>query len=210
LHVTEVPALDLQVPLWQVSTPLHALPSLHEVPSATGECDTAPLASQPSAVHGFLSSMVAIADPLQLPPEQVPAVVPTPPAQEAAPQAKVLFVCVTCPVVALQLSVVQTFPSSMAAVVPTWQDPEALQKLAPIPCVAEHEAAVLQAVLQQMPAPFAVLAQKPEAQSVATAQVLPTGSLSPHLLLWVLHATLLQSAELAQVVLQLAAVASQT
>ena len=154
--------------------------------------------------------MVVVTDPLQLPDEQVPAVVPMPPLQEAAPQDAVLFVCVTCPVVALQLSVVQTFPSSIAAVVPTWQDPDALQKLAPTPWVAEQEAGVLHAVLQQMPAPFAVLAQKPEAQSVPTAQVLPTGSLSPHLLLCVLQATLLQSAALAQVVLQLAAVVSQT
>src|SRR5437764_1455277 len=79
-------------------------------------CVTCPgVVSPQSVVQGFLSSMSSVVDALQLPPEQVPAVVPTPPAQEgAAPHEAVLLECVTCPVVMLQLSVVHGFPSSIA------------------------------------------------------------------------------------------------
>jgi hypothetical protein len=39
-----------------VSLPLHALLSLHDVPTATGACATPPTGSQVSVVHGLLSS----------------------------------------------------------------------------------------------------------------------------------------------------------
>src|SRR5437763_868908 len=68
------------------------------------------VASQLAAVHGFMSSMVVVTDPLQPPAEQVPAVVPMPPLQEAAPHDTVLLACVTCPVFGSQVSVVQTLP----------------------------------------------------------------------------------------------------
>jgi hypothetical protein len=52
LQVSAVPARH--VPDWQVSAPLHALPSLHAVPFATGVYWHTP-ALQRSAVHGFPS-----------------------------------------------------------------------------------------------------------------------------------------------------------
>jgi hypothetical protein len=43
----------------QVSTPLHTLPSEHEVPAATGMCVTPVAMEQKSEVHGLWSSTSA-------------------------------------------------------------------------------------------------------------------------------------------------------
>ena len=199
-HTTGVPAL--QAPALHVSAPLHGLPSLQDVPLATFVCVTTPAELHESAVHGLPSSMEAVTEPLHEPLEQVPVVVPMPFVQDAVPQARVLFVCVTCPVVALHVSVVHGLPSSIVVAAPAWQLPAVLQKLAPIPWVAVHDAGVLQAVLQQTWPPAAVGAQKPDAQSVPRPQAWPAANLSPHLFVSVLHVTLLQSVAAAQVVLQ--------
>jgi hypothetical protein len=47
-----------QTPLWQVSAPLHTLPSEHDAPFAIAAC-TQPLAPQPSRVHGLPSSQLS-------------------------------------------------------------------------------------------------------------------------------------------------------
>ncbi len=201
--------LPVQVPFWQVSVCVQALPSLQDVPLATFVCVTTPAALHASAVHGLPSSMVAVTEPLQAPLVQVPAVVPMPFVQDAVPQAIVLLVWVTCPVELLQVSVVHVLLSSIVAAAPTWQLPAVLQKLAAIPCVELHEAAVLQAVLQQTPFPAEVSAQKPDEQSVPTPHAWPAASLSPHLFVSVLQVTLLQSDEPVQVVLQVAVVVLQ-
>src|SRR5207302_2063329 len=54
LHTSGVPAA--QVPAWQVSAPLQALPSLHEVPLPTGVWVQVPSGAQASAVQGLWSS----------------------------------------------------------------------------------------------------------------------------------------------------------
>ncbi len=207
VHTIGVPAL--QTPALQVSAPLQALPSLQDVPLATFVWVTTPAVLHASAVQGLASSMVAVTEPLQAPLEQVPAVVPMPFAHDAVPQATVLFVWVTCPVLALHVSVVHGLLSSIVAAAPTWQLPAVLQKLAAIPCVDVQDAAVLQAVLQQTPFPAAVSAQKPDEQSVPTPHAWPAASLSPHLFVSVLQVTLSQSVPLAQVVLQVAVVVLQ-
>jgi hypothetical protein len=51
-----VPAV--QLPLWQVSLPLQALPSLHELPFATGSCWQLSSGSQVSTVHTLPSSQL--------------------------------------------------------------------------------------------------------------------------------------------------------
>ena len=71
-----------------------------------------------------------------------------------------------------------------------------------VPCVDEHDAGVLQAVLQQTLLPAAVSAQKPDAQSVPVPQAWPAASLVPHVFVWLLQVTLLQSPLVMQVVLQ--------
>jgi hypothetical protein len=54
-----------------VSAPLHALPSLHDVPAATGVCETPVAASQASAVQGLPSSTVTCVPLVQVPAWQV-------------------------------------------------------------------------------------------------------------------------------------------
>jgi hypothetical protein len=56
VHVTAMPAVQLPLAL-QISAPLHALPSLHDVPPATGRCTTPNRGLQVSAVQGLPSSM---------------------------------------------------------------------------------------------------------------------------------------------------------
>lgn len=51
-QTTGVPGKHVPVAL-QTSLPLHALPSPHEVPTATGLCDTPVEGLQASTVHGF-------------------------------------------------------------------------------------------------------------------------------------------------------------
>ena len=70
----------------------------------------------------------------------------------------------------------------------------------------------VQAELQQIPVLSVArfLTQKPEVQSLLSAQTFPVGSLSPHLFVWVLQATpLLQSVSEVQVVRQVDALTLQ-
>jgi hypothetical protein len=58
LQVSGVPAV--QAPLWQVSLPLHTLPSAQAVPFRTGVLEQPKIASQVSVVHGFASLQLRI------------------------------------------------------------------------------------------------------------------------------------------------------
>jgi hypothetical protein len=68
--MTGVPAVQLPLAL-HVSAPLHALPSLHDVPAATGVCVTPPTGSHASVVHGLLSSVATVPVPVHAPAWQV-------------------------------------------------------------------------------------------------------------------------------------------
>ncbi len=57
LQLTGVPAAH--APAWQVSTPLHTFPSLHEVPSGSAVCLQPATGSQVSVVHTSLSSQLS-------------------------------------------------------------------------------------------------------------------------------------------------------
>jgi hypothetical protein len=108
----------------QVSLPLQALPSLHDVPAATGVCVTPLAASQASVVQGLPSSTVGAAPATQAPlASQVSGPLQALPSPHDVPAST--GVCVA-PVAALHASVVQGLPSSTAtwaplAQVPAWQ-----------------------------------------------------------------------------------------
>jgi hypothetical protein len=65
LQLSAVPAV--QVPLWQVSSPLQKLPSRHGVPLATGVAVQPKMASQALAVHGLPSLQSRAVPPAQVP-----------------------------------------------------------------------------------------------------------------------------------------------
>ena len=65
LQVSDVPAV--QAPAWHVSTPLHTLPSLHEVPFGTAVCLQPAAGSHVSVVHAFASSQLSGVPAVQLP-----------------------------------------------------------------------------------------------------------------------------------------------
>ena len=71
LQLSPVPAR--QMPAWQVSAPLHTLPSLHEVPFASAACWQPASGSQASAVHGLLSLQSRAVPAAQTPNWQVSA-----------------------------------------------------------------------------------------------------------------------------------------
>ena len=74
MQVTGMPGMQVPVVL-QVSSPLHALPSLQDEPAAIGVCVTPATGSQASAVHGFWSSVATGEPGWQVPVWQVsPAV----------------------------------------------------------------------------------------------------------------------------------------
>ena len=105
----------MQVPPWQTSL-VQALPSLQE--AALFEW-AQPLAGlQLSSVHTFPSSQLGAAPPTHAPPEQVSGVVQALPSLQEA----VLFEWVQ-PVAGLQLSSVQTFPSSQLGAAPPTHAP---------------------------------------------------------------------------------------
>jgi hypothetical protein len=113
-----VPAL--QVPDWQVSAPLHALLSEHDVPLATAVF-TQPVAGlQESVVHGFPSLQFGAVPAVQLPDWQVSSPLQALPSEHEAP----LATGVTWqPVTALHVSVVQGFESLQLSAVPAVQVP---------------------------------------------------------------------------------------
>src|SRR3989442_15351685 len=65
LQLRAVP--EVQTPAWQVSAPLHALPSLHEVPFTTAVCRQPASGSQVSAVHGLVSLQLSAVPARQRP-----------------------------------------------------------------------------------------------------------------------------------------------
>src|SRR2546428_75654 len=54
-------------PAWPVSAPLHALPSLHDVPFGSAVCRQPPTGSQVSVVQGLLSLQLRPAPPVHTP-----------------------------------------------------------------------------------------------------------------------------------------------
>jgi hypothetical protein len=121
-----VPATQVPVAL-QVSVPLHALPSEHDVPVATGVWNT-PVALHPSVVHG-LPSDVCTGAPPHAPDVHWSLVVHASPSEHEVPSAA--GVC-WAPFEGLQVSAVQGLPSLTSMGVPAVQVPEALQASAPL------------------------------------------------------------------------------
>jgi hypothetical protein len=114
----------------QVSAPLQALLSLHDVPAATGEWVTPVVGSHASVVQGLPSLMAG-----GVPATHVPDVL-----QVSAPLHALLSVhdvpaatgvCVT-PADGLHASVVQELPSSTVGGVPATHAPDALHVSAPL------------------------------------------------------------------------------
>jgi hypothetical protein len=83
LQTSAVPAA--QEPAWHVSAPLHALPSLHAVPFATGAVTQPVAASQESVVHGLPSLQTSAVPCEQKPDWQVSAPLHALPSLQAVP-----------------------------------------------------------------------------------------------------------------------------
>jgi hypothetical protein len=113
-----VPAV--QVPLWQVSAPLQALLSVHEVPLATLVLAQPVVALQESLVQTLLSLQLSAVPAVQVPPWQVSAPLHTVLSAHAVPFNTGAF---WQPKVALQESVVQTLESLQLSGVPAVQVP---------------------------------------------------------------------------------------
>jgi hypothetical protein len=123
-----VPAV--QVPPWQVSAPLHRLPSRHGTPFGAGAVVQPVAGAQPSVVQGFESLQTSGVPAVQVPAWQVsgplhwlPSVQDTPFATGVAVQ----------PVAGLHVSVVHTFESLQTTGVPAvhtpaWHDSVPLQR----------------------------------------------------------------------------------
>lgn len=124
-------------PALQVSLPLHALPSEHEVPMATGVCVMPTDESQPSVVHGLPSSIVGGVPAIQNPePLQVSVPLQILASAQEVPAATGL--CVT-PLAGSQLSAVQGLPSSSVGGVPARQVPLALHVSLPLQALPSEQ-----------------------------------------------------------------------
>ena len=116
----------------QISLPLQALPSEHEVPAATATWVTPATGSQLSVVHGLLSLVGGGVPAIQTPdPLQVSLPLQTLASAHEVPAAA--GVCVT-PATGSQLSDVHGLPSSTATAepgmqAPSWQASPAVQAL---------------------------------------------------------------------------------
>jgi hypothetical protein len=117
-----------QTPAWQVSAPLHALPSPHDAPFARAVWVQPNVALQPSVVHGLLSLQSRAAPALQVPAWQVSAPLQTLPSPHGTP-----FATAGCwqPATGSQLSVVQALLSLQLSDVPAVHAP-AWQVSAPL------------------------------------------------------------------------------
>jgi hypothetical protein len=129
LQTSGVPALH--APPWQVSAPLQALPSVHDVPFATATCWQPRTGSQVSVVQGLLSLQLRADPGVQVPAWHVSAPLQTVPSGHAVPLET--FACAQ-PVAGTQLSVVHTLLSSQLSGVPAlhappWQVSAPLQAL---------------------------------------------------------------------------------
>ena len=126
-----IPAAQVPAAL-HVSLPLHAFPSEHELPAATGECAIPVAGSQLSVVHGLLSSIAGAVPAIQVPePLQTSLPLQTLASAQEVPVAA--GVCVT-PATESQLSDVHGLLSSTGTAepgvqVPAWQASPAVHAL---------------------------------------------------------------------------------
>jgi len=118
LQTSGVPALH--VPLRQVSSPLHTVPSAHDEPFATGVFTQPVAGAQLSAVQTLLSLQLSAVPAVQVPVWQVSAPLQALPSGHAVPLATAVWVQ---PVVALQPSVVQALLSLQLSAVPAVHTP---------------------------------------------------------------------------------------
>jgi hypothetical protein len=116
LWSSQLRGVPVQVPAWQVSAPLQALPSLQVVPLGTGVCWQPWTGSQVSAVQGLPSSQLRGGPDVQVPAWQVSAPWQTLPSLQVVPL--VTGVCWQ-PWTGSQVSVVQGLPSSHCPPGPT-------------------------------------------------------------------------------------------
>src|SRR5262249_42446214 len=143
---------EVQVPAWQVSAPLHRLPSLHDVPLTTAVCRQPSTGSQESVVHGLPSSQLDGVPEVQRPAWQVST-----PLHTVAAWQGVLSLPAACwpPCTVLHESAVQALPSLQSGGVPAVQLPfwqvstplQALPSLQVVPLLSTtnwHPAAGLQ------------------------------------------------------------------
>src|SRR5262249_33839940 len=142
-----VPAVH--VLLWQVSAPLHTLPSLHAVPFGTPVFEHPVVGPQASVVHGLLSLQLSAVPAVQTPPWQVSLPLHRLPSAHAVPLASAVAVH---PEVGLQASVVHGLPSlqtsaAPATHTPAWQVSAPLQRLP-----SGHAVPLASTTLAQMPA----------------------------------------------------------
>src|SRR2546426_941564 len=102
-------------PAWHVSAPLHTLPSLHEVPFATGECWQPCTGSQVSVVQGLPSLQLGSVPGVQTPAWHVSVPLHAFPSLHEAP-----FATAKCwqPATGSHVSVVQGLPSLQLSGVP--------------------------------------------------------------------------------------------
>src|SRR6266446_9945030 len=117
-QVSAVPAVH--TPAWHVSVPLHALPSLHEVPFETAVCLQPATGSQVSVVQGLLSLQVSAVPAVQAPAWHVSTPLHTLPSLHEVPSGTA--VCLQ-PVAGSHVSVVHAFASSHFSAVPAVHTP---------------------------------------------------------------------------------------
>jgi hypothetical protein len=113
MHTTFVPAVQTAEPL-HVSAPLQRFESAHDVPEATGVCETPPVGEHASAVQGLLSSVGSGVPGWHEPPPQISL----PLQRFASRQGWVLFAWVQTPVPGVHPSVVHTLLSLQLTGVP--------------------------------------------------------------------------------------------
>jgi hypothetical protein len=118
LQLSPVPAVH--TPLWQVSAPLHTLPSLQEVPFNTGVVVQPNTGSQLSVVHTLESLQLSAVPVVHTPPWQVSLPLHTLPSLQDVPFSTAVF---WQPVAGLQLSVVHTLESLQLSAVPAVHTP---------------------------------------------------------------------------------------
>jgi hypothetical protein len=110
-----------QVPPWQVSTPLQALPSEHDVPLVTAVFLQPVVWSQESAVHGLLSLQFGAVPDAHDPAWQVSAPLHALPSEHDVPSITGVFLQ---PVAESQASLVHGVLSLQFGAVPFTQDPD--------------------------------------------------------------------------------------
>ena len=113
----------VQTPAWQVSAPLHTLPSLQELPLGMAACWHPETGSQESFVHEFPSSQLGAVPAAHAPAWQVSAPLQALPSLQPVPSATAVF---RQPAAGSQESAVHGFPSLQlrggpAVQLPAWQ-----------------------------------------------------------------------------------------